>query len=253
VKDILETLIKLQEIDSDLHRYEQQRDALKSKLAQLTDLIGRMEKSIQEKRGKLSEVEAWYRDQQDAVNQDNERVNKLKNSLNSVSKTKEYLLRQREIEGLRKAKQAKEDELKKAEEALNDFKQNIAGDEERLEALRHDTAKEGGSSWDQVEAYNKRIAEIQVRKTALLPSLPERLRGQYERILKNRDGLAVVPVLKGSCGGCHVKIRPQIYNSMLQTVQIVNCQQCSRFVYIPADELAEVMNAVHEPFESEEY
>lgn len=252
MKELLNTLIKLQEIDTDLHRYEVQRDELRSKLSQLQDLIGRMEKSIEEKRSKLAEVESWYKSQVEAISQDSDRITKLKNSLANISKTKEYTLRQREIDGLRKARQLKEDELKKAEQAIEEFKLNISEDENRLSALKEETAREGGSGWDQVEVIGKRIEEISKKKNLLLPSLPSNMMRRYETIRRNRDGLAVVPVIDHCCGGCHVQIRAQLFNNLLRFVSIENCPQCSRFVYIPKEEMEAILSAADEPLEAED-
>ena len=235
MKETMDTLIRLQQIDNELHRYQVQRDDLSGKLAQLQDLVARMERSLDEKRGKLGEVEAWYKDQVELIRLDSERIAKLKGSLGAVTKTKEYLLRQREIETLRKAKQAKEDELKKAEEAIEDFRQTIQDEEKRQEALRNETEEEGGEGWKQVQAIQARIGEITVRREEVTPELPKQIYNKYKRISKRREGLAVVPVIDGCCSGCQRHIRPQQYNILLRGETLEHCPSCTRVVYIPAD------------------
>ena len=235
MKEVLDTLIRLQKIDNELHRYEVQRDELAAKLGQLRDLVARMERSIDEKRTKLNEVETWYRDQVEAIRRDSERIAKLKASLNAVTKTKEYLLRQREIETLRKARQAKEDELKKAEEAIEDFRQTIQEEEKQQGDLRKETEEEGGAGNKQIEAIKSRIEEISRRKDAVSPELPKPIFNKYKRITKKREGLAVVPVVDGSCSGCLRHVRPQMYNTLLQGCTLEHCPSCTRFIFIPAD------------------
>jgi len=235
LKKVLDTLIRLQKIDNELHRYEVQRDELAAKLGQLRDLVARMEKSLEEKRTKLNEVETWYKVQVEAIRNDSERIAKLKGSLNSVTKTKEYLLRQREIETLRKAKQGKEDELKKAEEAIEDFRQTIQEEERQQDELRKETEEEGGEGSKQIEAIEGRIEEISKRKDVVSPELPKQIFNKYKRITKKREGLAVVPVIDGSCSGCLRHVRPQMYNILLRGGTLEHCPSCTRFIYIPAD------------------
>jgi len=238
----MDTLIRLQQIDNELHRYQVQRDDLAGKLGQLQELVARMEKSLEEKRGKLGEVETWYKDQVEAIRSDAERIAKLKGSLGAVTKTKEYLLRQREIETLRKAKQAKEDELKKAEEAIEDFRQTIQEEETRQDALRKETEEEGGEGWMQVKAIETRLAEINKRREGVFPELPKPIYNKYKRISKRREGLAVVPVIDGSCSGCQRHIRPQQYNILLRGESLEHCPSCTRVVYIPADQAEAELN-----------
>lgn len=239
--EILDALVKLQEVDNELRRYQVQRDELTGKLDQIQDLIARMEQSIQEKQKKLEEVEAWYNEQAEAVRLDNERISKLKGSLGGVSKTKEYLLRQREIETLRKAKQAKEDELKKAEEAIEDFRQTILEEEKKLDVLKQETAAEGGQGWKQVKVIDERISEIVVRRKEIEPMVPSRFLRKYESIAEKRDGVVVARVIDGSCGGCHVQVRPQLYYTLLKRETLEICPMCSRFLYISEDDAVQHM------------
>ena len=251
MKQVMDTLIRLQQIDNELNRYLIQRDELSDKLAQLQDLVARMEKSLEEKRGKLGEVEHWYKDQVEAIRKDSERISKLKGSLGAVTKTKEYLLRQREIETLRKAKQAKEDELKKAEEAIEDFRQTIQEEEKRQDALRRETEEEGGEGWKQIKAIETLIAEINERRGTVIPELSKPIYNKYKRISKRREGLAVVPVIDGSCSGCQRHIRPQQYNILLRGETLEHCPSCTRVVYIPADQAEAELNGEVDEFEAE--
>jgi uncharacterized protein len=237
--EILGTLVELQEIDNELRRYQLRRDELTGKLAELQSLVARMEESIGEKQTKLAEVEAWYREQADSVRMDSERISKLKGSLGSVTKTKEYLLRQREIETLRKAKQSKEEELKKAEEAIEDFRQTILEEEENLDILKKETADEGGEGWNRVKSLEAKMEEIAKGRVGLLPLIPSRFLRKYESVANRRDGLGVVSVADGSCGGCHVQIRPQLFNILLRRESLEICPMCSRFLYIPDDYVPE--------------
>ena len=57
----------------------------------------------------------------------------------------------------------------------------------------------------------------------------EKLLKAYERIRKNVfNGLAVAPVLRGSCGGCFAKIPPQLQSDIRQRKKIVICEHCGR-------------------------
>jgi predicted nucleic acid-binding Zn-ribbon protein len=53
----------------------------------------------------------------------------------------------------------------------------------------------------------------------------------FERILKGRQGIAVAQAIDGHCSICHVRLRPQVYNTILRNEQIVQCDHCQRVLY----------------------
>ncbi|MGH7473806.1 MAG: zinc ribbon domain-containing protein, partial [Candidatus Methylomirabilales bacterium] len=53
----------------------------------------------------------------------------------------------------------------------------------------------------------------------------------YQRLLRSRGGLAVVPVKDGSCLGCHVALTPQTYNELRKGEVFVSCANCQRILY----------------------
>ena len=59
----------------------------------------------------------------------------------------------------------------------------------------------------------------------------ERLLAGYDRIRKNyRNGLAVVPVERDSCGGCFHAIPPQKQSEIKLRKKIMVCENCGRIL-----------------------
>lgn len=52
----------------------------------------------------------------------------------------------------------------------------------------------------------------------------------YERIRKAKKGKAIVPVKKGSCGGCFNKVPPQKLLELRRNDSIYTCEHCGRIV-----------------------
>ena len=46
-----------------------------------------------------------------------------------------------------------------------------------------------------------------------------------------RRGLAVVPVVKGVCQGCHMSIPPQLFNLLQRGTTMETCPTCNRIIY----------------------
>jgi len=57
----------------------------------------------------------------------------------------------------------------------------------------------------------------------------ERLLSAYERIRSSyKNGLAVVPIVRESCGGCFNVIPPQRQSEIRQRKKIIVCEHCGR-------------------------
>jgi predicted nucleic acid-binding Zn-ribbon protein len=62
-------------------------------------------------------------------------------------------------------------------------------------------------------------------------TVDERLLISYDRIRKNyRNGMAVVPVERDSCGGCYNAIPPQKQSDIKQRKKIIVCENCGRII-----------------------
>jgi len=231
VKDVIYALVELQEIDNEVYKYVLQKEQLANTLNEMKDLVARMEQSVEEKQAKLVDVERWYAEQQDTLKEYNDRMSRIKASLNAVTKTKDYLIRQKELENLRRHKQAKEEEIEKVKDTINDFRDAIERDLQRIEELRQDTEKEGGATWDQVHQLEETIAGISVNRDSILPRIPGNILRRYEQIRDRRDGLAIVEARDGNCHGCFVALRPQQYNQCLKVETLESCPICNRFLY----------------------
>jgi hypothetical protein len=98
------------------------------------------------------------------------------------------------------------------------------------------------TKWNQINSPNARIIfskssdSIAQKINSILIGLSdeeddERLLISYDRIRKNyRNGLAVVPVERDSCGGCYNAIPPQKQSDIKQRKKIIVCENCGRII-----------------------
>lgn len=68
-------------------------------------------------------------------------------------------------------------------------------------------------------------------KRALVPQISRPTYETFERVFKARQGLAVVEAADGHCTVCHVRLRPQVYNTIRRNDSIYQCDSCQRILY----------------------
>lgn len=83
----------------------------------------------------------------------------------------------------------------------------------------------------ETKAKEEKIRE-KAKKTET--TIEPRLLAAYKRIRKNaRNGLGVVPIQRGACGGCFNKIPPQKQMDIKLRKKIIVCEYCGRIMIDP--------------------
>ncbi|MFQ6676380.1 MAG: zinc ribbon domain-containing protein, partial [Fidelibacterota bacterium] len=96
----------------------------------------------------------------------------------------------------------------------------LRGRKEELEKATASTEKE----WKQLMA----------RREKLSPRIESRHLSVYDRIRRARDGLAVVPIINQSCGGCHSRLTSQSIVEIRSGDIVTQCPVCRRILFWPA-------------------
>ena len=120
---------------------------------------------------------------------------------------------------------------------------------EQAEQLQKDNARvsrEAGETKklvdDQVAQLNQReenlkkeLAELLQGRAELAAGVEESARVRYDRLIRNKGENVVVGVHNGVCGGCHMKLPPQILVLCLGDQEIITCTNCGRILYYTRD------------------
>jgi predicted nucleic acid-binding Zn-ribbon protein len=235
LRETLANLLALQAIDDEAREYLKERDALQESLARLKELLTLMTNGVEEKKAKLAEASKWYRAKDAELKADQEKVQKAKQKLQTVTKNKEYMAMQKEIESLRKANQLKEEEILKLLEATEEFKQAIATEREKIEDLSGEVRREEEANASRLEELEMKISAITKRRDEVAKRLKPSLVSRYKRIHSAREGLAVVRVENQVCSGCNQLLTAQQYQRLQRGATLEMCQKCNRYLYM--DEL----------------
>jgi len=79
------------------------------------------------------------------------------------------------------------------------------------------------------------LAELLTHRQELSGAVDEIARGRYERLMKSKGENVVVGVQHGVCGGCHMRLPPQLVVQCQGQQELVTCSNCGRILYYTAD------------------
>ena len=79
------------------------------------------------------------------------------------------------------------------------------------------------------------LAELEANREELAAAVSEVARRRYERLVRNKGENVVVGVQHGVCGGCHMRIPPQLLVMCQANKELVTCSNCGRILYYTRD------------------
>ena len=85
------------------------------------------------------------------------------------------------------------------------------------------------------ENLKKELTELQQGRAELAAAVEEAARVRYERLVRSKGENVVVGVHHGVCGGCHMKLPPQVLVFCMADQEIITCTNCGRILYYTRD------------------
>jgi predicted nucleic acid-binding Zn-ribbon protein len=230
LKEQLVLLEDLQRHDARLQEYDITLKALPEKLQSLKNDLAKVETLLDRERASLAEIESFRGDVDSQLKADEGNVAKTKAKMSQVRGGKDFSAVQREVETTRKMIGDKEEEILKLMAAIETSKKSIAVHEKDVAELRAHVATEEASTSAKIAEIQAKITAERVERDQLAAKVRPDVLKRYGSI-RIRRGLAVVPVVRGACQGCHMKIPPQLYNLLQRGTSLEACPSCHRIIY----------------------
>jgi len=236
MNNTLKHLIQLQEIDRQLFEIEEKKGSLPQQVEKLENQAASVKTELETTRLTLEENQKELISIKGVLMDSEEKVKKYQDQLYLVTTNREYDALTNEIETV-KAEMAEgeerqlilESEIEKLEETISTSEEQSTAFVEQLDANR-DELKEKS---DLTDAHQE---ELEGEREELVKNIGQRYLRKYDRILKARRR-AVVPIVRGSCSGCHKQLNPQTIYEIQQMDAFIECENCGRIlVVLPEDD-----------------
>jgi predicted nucleic acid-binding Zn-ribbon protein len=125
--------------------------------------------------------------------------------------------------------------------ALKSAETQLAAETKAIDAER----KSGSAAHIEMQATLERIA---TERAALVSSLDRQVLTTFDAVSRKRNGVAVAEARDGICTICHVRLRPQVFNTVRRNEEIVQCDSCNRILFfVPVKTPAAAPDASPQP------
>lgn len=233
--DDLQTLIKLQEIDSQLYELERSKGDLPRLVKELDDRLQQLTGEQKKKADDLTAVTAEKRSLEGALQLLREKRKKFESQLYTVTNNREYDAVTIEIESADLEIDSHETRVIELIDREQVLTKEVADFAEQVALAKKDHDEQRAILDARLAEMRSQVEALQARRNEHSAHLKPQILGSYNRILHGKDGLAVVQMVRNSCGGCSTRIPPQRAMEIREMDRIILCESCGR-ILVPAAE-----------------
>ena len=238
VAEKLDALFELQKIDSEIDRIRTVRGELPLEVQDLEDELVGLETRLKNIQDEIKSAEQEALDRKNAMKDAEAAILKYKDQQNNVRNNREFESLDKEIEFQTLEIKLHEKRIKESKFGLSNMKEKLEDAKTRFELRKGDLASKK-AELDEIVNETKKDEDSLLEKSNKAKSLIDsRLVTAYTRLRQNaKNGLAVVPIDRDSCGGCFNTIPPQRQLDIQSKRKVIVCEHCGR-ILVPTEEEA---------------
>jgi len=223
-------------------------------LATKTELLNRMKKSYVDRSQEYAAKGKFIEELRNRAVEAEGAREKFEQQMDLIQTQREYEALDKEIRDSGEKEQDLRRDLQKEEQTLTEMKANLEKEEAMIRKQEEEVAKEQAHIKESMQEKNKQLKSLERKEKTITPGLDEEILFKFERIIRSKSGLGIVPIDHGVCSGCHMILASQFVNEVRGSEGIRFCPFCSRILFYQPeeDELAQEEEEVAEEIVEEE-
>ena len=232
VEEQLPQLMKLQALDAQLYRLRREREAKPKLIEELETRRNEEEAAVKaiEEKTKANQVKRKQRELD--LSSKEEGIKKLQTQLYQLKTNKEYQTMQHEIEGQKADNSRIEDEILMLMEDAETLDKELVKEKALFAEAEKHLIEDKKKIEAEISSLDGEISNLEAQRKEVSALVDKKVLAHYEKVLANRDGLALAAVKSHSCQGCFMNLPPQVINEIKMRDKIVTCESCARILYI---------------------
>lgn len=231
MKEQIETLIKLQRIETDAARIQVLINQMARKAEGLIAELDAAEQAINEETVSLEGLRKEYRSQESDAKMNSETIKKNQERLLTVKTNKEYQALLKGIDEIKKKNSRIEDDMLTLLDRIETAEQEVKQRKEEYERLKNRIETEKDTLHSESEQNRERLDQLKNERDQVAAKVDQGLMRKYEAVKKTDSGPAIVPVRGTVCDGCNMNIPPQMSNELRRFEDLKFCPFCNRIIY----------------------
>ena len=228
MRESLQMLIELQEVDAKLFEIEELRGSLPQEVDGLKKDLDETEETMKETKNRIKDIEGKIREIEGNITQGNAKSEKYKEQLYAVTTNKQYDALTHELETMQSAINESETQILSLMEEKDEKEEINNNSKTLLEEIQQDLDSKSKELKKRISETKSDEANFLKKRKKITPNINNSLMSKYEKIRGAKNGKAVVAVVRGACGGCFHRLPPQLVVEVKKMNKIIHCEACGR-------------------------
>ncbi len=237
ISEKLDQLVTLQQLDSSIDEIRTLRGELPLEVQDLEDEVEGLTKRLENFQNEVDAKKEDISHQNEVKKEADLLIKKYEKDQMKVRNNREFDSINKELEYQKLEIELADKKINEAEEFIDGQKANVSGTKSRIKEKKAILKEKKSELDDIIKKTEKDEEKLEKKKTKIKKQIEERLIFAYERIRSNsRNGLAVVEINRGACGGCFNKVTPQQEMEVKNKKRIIVCEHCGRIFCPPSED-----------------
>jgi len=231
MEELFERLRTFQELLMERVAIEKEVRELPKSIAAQEEVLTRARKSYGDRSVRLEETQSRVGQLRAELADVVAHKDKSEQQMDSITNPREFEALNKEItEAGLKEDQLRKD-LKREEENLREAEVEVKASETLISSQEAEIAEKRERITNEAASMSAKIEELKTNEAETTSDIDPEVVFKFERIIKSKQGVGIVPVKGVVCSGCSMILPAQFVNEVRQSDKIVFCPYCSRVLF----------------------
>lgn len=230
---LLTSLLELAKIDESTKALELELASLNAELGVLREGEASLQSSLGGTEKALADAEKARGDAHHELRSTTNQIDHSREKMSRVRTERENQAVGRELEELRRIVRDQEDEVRKLDTLIAEYREKIEITRSEIGQATEDLTGKSGTIGARVTDLETSLGESRALRAEAVKTIPAALVRRYEAV-RGKRGSAVATTTDGTCRACHISLPPQLFHTLRREAIHDQCPSCNRIIfYIP--------------------
>jgi len=232
MEEQIKLLIELQGLDKEIFQREKILAAKPVEIKALDDAYKAREEETKAADADLKKLQVENKNKEVELQTKEEAIKKFQGQLYQIKTNKEYTAMEKEINVVRADCSVLEEDIINLLDKIDEADKAKQSRSDQLKTEKGKIAEEKKKINEETKKVETELNGFKGQRNQLADKVDKIILSKYERILRNKDGLALVPIRNNACQGCFLDMPPQVINEIKMKKDLIFCESCARILYL---------------------
>jgi len=233
--EILQQLLVVQDRDRRLAQLKSEAARIPIEVAAAKKRLADESAKFETAKTELKHIETERKQLEVDADAKRQQILKYRTQLNLIKSNTEYQALLKEINKAEGDIRQVEDVELDVMDRLDKLQVVLKQEQAELKELTGKADAEQGELQKRAKLIEAETAQLQGEREKLVAGIDADALSRYNRLLRSKGDLAIVPIKHGNCGGCHLNLPPQLVHNAKGEKELTSCSYCGRILYWQAE------------------